>query len=113
MTKIEFHIRKVTIAERIQQITSELIVLIDETPRHAEKNAMHLAGVHLTQASEGLLDETAASLDLETMLSLSIVTVREQKRRCEQTGSEPTNEKAHASNVSPFLNRQPKSQFGE
>lgn len=100
MTKIEKHFRLIQIGERIRQLQGELIVIMTEGSS-AGMYPLHQSEIHLGRAAKEL--ESTSTLDLETLLQLSIVTVREQ-RRCEQIGSETVNAEGptFSENVRPF-----------
>ncbi len=98
MTKIEKHFRTVTLGERARQLQSEIIALSEGSYR------LHLAAIFAGKLAVELESAVGTGMDLETMLRLSIETVKERKQ-CEVIGSlrlETQTERAHAANVSPF-----------
>lgn len=87
MTSLERHYRLLTIRERIEQIEGELIALMDETNHHAQRNRLHLAGIHLSRSAAELRAMPTATTgpELEQVLEASIESVRD-KKQCEQVG---------------------------
>lgn len=78
MNANEKRIRLTCIAERIQQLEGELIVLVDST--YADTRLMSAATL-LSKAAETILDEPTPRASLETALRLSIAHEMEKLER--------------------------------
>ncbi len=102
MNAMEKRIRLIVLAERIQQLEGELIVLADDMRINSEEWVRHqTAGTMLAKAAEAILDGPTKRGNLITALQLSIASenekrrpirsvdigIQHERRRCENTGA--------------------------
>jgi hypothetical protein len=86
MIKIEKYYRSIGLGERARQLEGEVLALAEILPT-AGSHRLHLAQVFFAKAAAELEAYASMGLDLETLLRLSIASVKDRKS-CERIAEE-------------------------